>query len=260
MKLVVAGKGGSGKTSISGTLARLLARSGSRVLAIDADANPNLSLTLGIPSDRFNALPTLPSGLLLRDEEARVLRLTHPLEEICESYAVAGPDGVRLLVMAQPQQAGTGCLSLMHVTVRTIIEAAGDGLQDVCITDTEASVEHLSRATARYADAMLIVVEPYCTSLETGRRTAALALDLGVPEIALVVNKIRDDSDEARAREFAERHGLELAGLIPFDTVMMVAERAGIAPFDQDPEAPMVTAVAELGRSLLDGARLSLRR
>ncbi len=48
MKLVVAGKGGSGKTSISGTMARLLARDGHRVLAIDADSNPNLALTLGI--------------------------------------------------------------------------------------------------------------------------------------------------------------------------------------------------------------------
>lgn len=106
MKLVIAGKGGSGKTSIAGTLARVLARSGHRVLAIDADSNPNLSLTLGIPADRFNSVPTLPRDLLQRTESGR--RLTKSLEEICSSHSVDGPDGVSLLVMAHPQHAGAG--------------------------------------------------------------------------------------------------------------------------------------------------------
>jgi len=60
MKLAIAGKGGSGKTSISGTMARLLARSGRRVLAIDGDSNPNLALTLGIPAERMSDMPVLP--------------------------------------------------------------------------------------------------------------------------------------------------------------------------------------------------------
>lgn len=106
MKLAVAGKGGSGKTSISGTMARLLARSGHRVLAIDGDSNPNLALTLGIPAERINEMPTLPRDLLERDESGT--RLTKTLEEVCESHSLEGPDGVVLLVMAHPQHAGTG--------------------------------------------------------------------------------------------------------------------------------------------------------
>ncbi len=66
MKLAIAGKGGSGKTSISGTMARLLARSGRRVLAIDGDSNPNLALTLGIPAERMSDMPVLPPDLLRR--------------------------------------------------------------------------------------------------------------------------------------------------------------------------------------------------
>lgn len=106
MKLVIAGKGGSGKTSISGTLARLLARQGRRVLAIDADSNPNLSLTLGISAERFNSVPTLPRDLLQRTTEGA--RLTKSLDEIRASHSLEGPDGVNLLVMAHPQHAGTG--------------------------------------------------------------------------------------------------------------------------------------------------------
>ena len=106
MKLAVAGKGGSGKTSISGTMARLLARRGHSVLAIDGDSNPNLGLTLGIPMERYNELPTLPRDLIQRTERGTELRRT--LDEICASHALAGPDGVTLLVMAHPQHAGTG--------------------------------------------------------------------------------------------------------------------------------------------------------
>ncbi len=106
MKLAIAGKGGSGKTSISGTMARLLARRGHRVLAIDADSNPNLALTLGIPSERMSEVPTLPRDLLRRTEHG--VQLTKSIEEICESHSLSGPDGVTLLVMAHPQHAGTG--------------------------------------------------------------------------------------------------------------------------------------------------------
>jgi CO dehydrogenase maturation factor len=106
VKLAVAGKGGSGKTSISGTMARSLARSGRTVLAIDGDSNPNLALTLGIPAERFNDLPTLPRDLLERDVSGT--RLTKSLEEVCESHSLEGPDGVTLLAMAHPHHAGTG--------------------------------------------------------------------------------------------------------------------------------------------------------
>jgi CO dehydrogenase maturation factor len=106
MKLAVAGKGGSGKTSISGTMARVLARGGRSVLAIDGDSNPNLALTLGIPAERMSDLPTLSRDLLERTEEGP--RLTATLEEICETHSLEGPDGVSLLVMANPEHAGTG--------------------------------------------------------------------------------------------------------------------------------------------------------
>jgi len=106
MKLAIAGKGGSGKTSISGTMARLLARDGYNVLAIDGDSNPNLALTLGIPPERMNDLPTLPRDLLKRTEEG--VELTKSLDEVCDSHSLAGPDGVTLLVMAHPQHAGKG--------------------------------------------------------------------------------------------------------------------------------------------------------
>jgi CO dehydrogenase maturation factor len=255
MKLAVAGKGGSGKTSISGTLARVLARDGRRVLAIDGDSNPNLALTLGIPVERFNSVPTLPRNLLRRTESG--VEMTKTIDEVRASHSLEGPDGVTLLVMAHPgpEEAGTGCLCSMHATVRTIINSVPDSEEDVCILDTEASPEHLTRGTTKYAEMMLTVVEPYYKSLETGRRMAALARDLGIERVVLIANKIRDEGDEQAVREFAEQNELEVGGVVPFDRSMPDAELARMSPIDFAPDAPAVAAIAELSRStLFDGA------
>src|ERR671939_800565 len=105
----------------------------------------------------------------------------------------------------------------MSAWVRSVIEAAGEATEDVCILDTEASPEHLSRGTARYADALFAVVEPYYKSLETGRRMAVLANDLGLERVALIANKIRDDSELQAVREFAAQHQLDVAAVGPYD-------------------------------------------
>ena len=81
MKLAIAGKGGVGKTSICGTLARVLAHDGYRVLAIDNDMNPNLSLTLGIPSEVMTQLPSFGHDVVQRDEKGS-FELLMEVEEI----------------------------------------------------------------------------------------------------------------------------------------------------------------------------------
>ena len=106
MKIAIAGKGGSGKTSISGTMARTLARGGRSVLAIDGDSNPNLALTLGLPAEAMTEMPTLTRDMLKRTESGS--ELTQTLDEICATHSITTPDGVTLLVMANPQHAGTG--------------------------------------------------------------------------------------------------------------------------------------------------------
>jgi CO dehydrogenase maturation factor len=143
----------------------------------------------------------------------------------------------------------------MHATVRSVLEAASGAADDVCILDTEASPEHLSRGTAQYAETMLIVVEPYYKSLETGRRMALLGRDLGIPRVALVGNKLTDEREVHAVREFASRHGIELAGFVPFDEGLPESERAEQAPLDFAPDGPAVAAIAELGRELARDGR-----
>ena len=133
--------------------------------------------------------------------------------------------------------------------MRSVIEVA----EDVCILDTEASPEHLARGTARYADAMLTVVEPYYKSLETGRRMAVLGKDLGLEYVALVANKVKDERDRAAVDEFARANGLDIAAVIPFDERLQEAERAGVAPLDHAPDTAAMVAIGELAKAMAGG-------
>ena len=251
MKLAIAGKGGSGKTSISGTMARVLARSGRAVLAIDGDSNPNLAVTLGIPPAETDSLPTLRSDMIRRGDGG--VELVTTLDAIVDGHGVDGPDGVKLLVMAHPQHGGTGCLCSVHATVRSVMQEAANGEDEVVLLDTEASPEHLTRGTTRYAETMLCIVEPYYKSLETGRRMAALGRDLGLPRIALVANKVRDDREREAVESFAARHDLEIAGIVPFDPALPEAERAETSPLDFAPDAPAVRAITDIAKREVNG-------
>ena len=111
MRVAIAGKGGTGKTTISGTLARLLARRQRQVLAVDADTNPNLHAILGIPYEAASQIVDLPRDLLERrtdeDGTVRTVFAADP-EEVLAEYGVNGPDGIRLIVMGKVGHAGAG--------------------------------------------------------------------------------------------------------------------------------------------------------
>ena len=111
MKIAIGGKGGSGKTTIAGTLARVLAARGFRVVALDDDSNPNLALTVGVPSGRATGLPALPRDMLEERTDGAGqswLELTIPTDAFIDRYGVAAADNLMLLVMGQPSHGGSG--------------------------------------------------------------------------------------------------------------------------------------------------------
>ena len=111
MKIAIAGKGGTGKTTIVGTLARVYARQGRRVLAIDADSNPNLALTLGLSREETAALTPLPRTLLEDQTDAdgkKTVGLRISAEDIARQYGVSTPDGVTMMLMGKVDHAGAG--------------------------------------------------------------------------------------------------------------------------------------------------------
>ncbi len=222
LKLGVVGKGGVGKTTVAGLLARAWAERGRTVVAIDTDSNPNLGLSLGLSLAETEAVPVLPRSAVVGGGGGLAAA------DLLQQYGRRTPAGPTLLSAIKVAQAGAGCTCGGHATVRSLL---ADALTDVDLTlvDMEAGLEHLSRSggTLAHADLLLVVCEPTRKSVVTAVRTAALAADLGIPQVLAVGNKLRGAEDHDYLRAALTQEGLAIAGMLPYEEDVARADRAG---------------------------------
>lgn len=250
LRIAVAGKGGAGKTTVSATLSRLLARRGHPVLVIDGDSNPNVGVALGLSHEAHAAIPPLPLGLVSRRLDGPALK--DPVESIVERYGTTAPDGVSVLHMAMPAHADEGCLCSSHATVSAILADTGRTRESVTLLDLEASPENFSRGTTRHVDALLFVVEPYYRSLETARRMGVLAAELPIPRVWVVANKLRSPGDVEAIDEFFANHDLHVAARVPWGDTVLDADKEGVPLLDYEPDGAVVAAIDALADRLLE--------
>ncbi|MCW4033478.1 MAG: AAA family ATPase [Candidatus Bathyarchaeota archaeon] len=246
MKIAITGKGGVGKTFITGTLARLLARDGFDVLAIDIDPAMNLSYALGIKAEMASKIIPISENQELIEERVGtgpVYSLTPNVKDIAEKYGVKGPEGVLLLVMGTVRSGGSGCMcnanSLIHALIRHLMLER----KDVVIMDTEAGLEHLGRATVKGFEILLCVVEPGKQSLATAKKISDLAKDLGIKKVFAIANKIMKEEDMNFIEENLKTYGIKIMGSVPFDEEILKADNMAIAPIDFASNSNAVKAI-----------------
>ncbi|MDP9444922.1 MAG: cobalamin biosynthesis protein CobN [Actinomycetota bacterium] len=244
MRLAVAGKGGAGKTTISATVARLAARSDRSVVAVDADANPNLAVALGMAPQAAASLGPVPPALVSRRLGGP--SLTEPVDGVLDRFSLTGPDGVRLVGMGAPAHADEGCLCSAHAVVAALLDDLGADRGRLVVVDMEASPEHLSRGTIRHTDVVCFVAEPYYRSLETVSRMAALAAELAIPRVVVVANKIRSAGDADAVADFCDRRGLPLVATVPWSDAVAAADQACAAVVDWPGTEPVTDALMGL--------------
>lgn len=254
VKVAVAGKGGAGKSVVAGTLARVLARRGERVLALDSDLMPGLAFSLGAdpppPAAPLAGAAERPEG-----ERWRLRKGIGPVRAI-ERFATEAPDGVVLLQAGKLSAEGlpaimgsiTAYYHVIHRLPRARVYAGW-----TIVGDLPAGPRHPAYDWMPYADTLLLVVEPTWQSALTARRVARVvrARDPGIAVLA-AANKVREPGDAGRV---AEMLGERPVAAIPADEAIGRAERAGAAPLDFAPRAPAVAAITALAERLSSRAR-----
>ncbi|HEU0265536.1 MAG TPA: carbon monoxide dehydrogenase accessory protein CooC, partial [Geobacterales bacterium] len=240
MKIAVSGKGGVGKTTLAGALARLYASAGRTVLAVDADPDCNLASAVGLPPEQAELIKPLAdeADLIEARTGARpgssggIFALNPKVDDLADRYGVIHA-GVRLLVMGKAKGAGSGCYCPENSLIRRLLAHLVVRADEVVILDMEAGIEHLTRGTGRHVDAFLVVVEPGQRSLQTARQVLELAHGLGIQKVWLVGNKVRSAEDERFITDGLPQ--IPLLGFIPYAADVVAADLAGSSPFDTAP-------------------------
>ena len=241
LKLAVSGKGGVGKTTVSAMLASLYGRKGTPVLAVDADPSPNLASALGVSKEVREKIVPLSQMLDLIEERTGVrpgssygamFRLNPQVDDLVDKFGLRVTDKVSLLVLGSVESGGSGCFCPENALLRRLVKHMVLDRDEVLIMDMEAGVEHLGRGTAEGVDLMLIVVEPGLRSVETAMRIRSLAADVGITNVAGVVNKVRTQEDLDAIRQELDKIGISCIGSVSLDAGMVRADLSGSSPME----------------------------
>jgi CO dehydrogenase maturation factor len=250
--LAVTGKGGAGKSVIAGTLARLLARRGRKVLALDSDPMPGLTMSLGAEEP-----PEPPLNQAAENYEKfrwRPRKGIGPVRAI-QRFSTKAPDGVRLLTLGKADKDGLvhiqGSVLAYHNTVNRLHRAKT--FRDwIVIADIPAGPRQVGAGFAAFARTYLVVVEPSWPSGLAACRVARVARARSVDDIRFVASKVAGEED---VRHIERLVGAKVFASVPLDEAVASAERRGVALLDAAPEAEAVRAIEGLAEKLEPSVR-----
>ncbi len=249
--IAMAGKGGTGKTTIAAMVLKYLHERGDgAVLAIDADPSSNLNVVMGLELEATIGdvreetaakvgAGSMPAGMAKRDY------LEYRINE-----ALVEGKGLDLIAMGRPE--GPGCYCAANHVLRECVDRIAGGYRYVVI-DNEAGLEHLSRRTTRDVDYLLVVSDPTVRGIVTAGRVAGLVKELRtrVGKVLLVVNRVQGELHPTVLEEI-ERQGLELAGTIPLDPEVGSLDAQGRPLVELPSNSAVYVAVEAIMDGLLD--------
>lgn len=238
--IAVAGKGGSGKTTIASLVAYNLVRAGrTPILAVDADPNANFSIGLGLAASetvaslREEALRDTPAGM------SKIEFVNMRLQE-----SIIEGEHIDLLVMGRPE--GPGCYCAVNNLLRGHLSKVSKSYKYVVI-DNEAGMEHLSRRTTDDVDLLLLVAEPTVVGLRScaNVREIAKSLPVKIRNSCLLINKA-NRSFTQEVKECLEKINVACTGEIPYDAQIIEASEKGLSLQDLSESSAAAAAVKNM--------------
>ena len=239
--IALAGKGGSGKTTMAGLLIKYLVKKNKiPILAVDADCNANLNEVLGLEvKDTIgNAREEMKKGVVPGGMTKDIF-MEWKLEE-----AMVEAAGYDLIVMGQPE--GAGCYCAANTLLAGFMERLA-GNYPFVVMDNEAGMEHISRLTTKDVDILLIVTDTSRRGLQAALRIDKLArsLNIGVGKSYVIINQVKNTLS-AKALEMIKDAGLELAGSVPDDDTIYEYDFNGQPTIEMPEDSPSVQAAFEI--------------
>jgi CO dehydrogenase maturation factor len=236
----LAGKGGTGKTTIAGLLVKYLVNKGKTpVLAVDADSNVNLNEVLGLDVSETlgDAREEMKKGVATGMTKDIFMEMK--LEQ-----AVVESDGFDLIVMGRPE--GTGCYCAANTLLTQYLDRLINNYTSIVI-DNEAGMEHISRLTTNNIDLLLIISDASRRGILSAARILELTNELGlnIDRKLLIINQIKEDNKKILEKASKEHH-LELIGTIPEDKKIREFDLNGRPTINLGMESIAVQAVNEI--------------
>jgi len=246
----ISGKGGSGKTTLTALLLKVLLESGSNddIIVIDADPAMNLHELLGVNVEKSIAEIVEEFRRKVDDVEVAVGFSKDALIEYWVYRAIVEANGFDFLSMGRGE--GEGCYCYVNAVLTKITGKLVKNYS-VVLMDMEAGLEHLSRRTDRYVDTLIVMVDPSMMSFKTAEKIKQLVREVNIEakHMYIVGNRL-PKSSEGKLREWSEKVGYEFAGMIPEDEMILEYSVNGKPILDLPSNSPAVMAAREIARNI----------
>jgi CO dehydrogenase maturation factor len=234
-RVVITGKGGAGKTTLTALLCYLFAKEKYKVLAIDQDSQMNLSYALGFSQEEYEKIIPLSENADYIEEKIGAkpgqgwglfLSLNPTVDDVVKRFGVENEEGIKLLVMGTTKEAGQGCLCPENALLSAVMRYINLRKDEIILMDTQAGVEHFGRAMSEGFSQAIVITEPYFNSIQVALRTTKLTKQIGVKHIHLVINKGRNEKEKNNVLGFLEKEDFKFSSItyLPFEEKLLGME------------------------------------
>ena len=240
-RIAIAGKGGTGKTTVSSLIIRSLVEAGrGAVLAVDADPNSSLALALGMAPDTTLADVREEGNQIGRQSDSGMSK--QAAVELALQTAVCEGKGVDMVVMGRPE--GPGCYCYVNNMLRGFLDKLGDSYPYV-LMDNEAGMEHLSRRTTDKVDLLVIVYEPTVIGITTAQRLDDLRkkLPVMIKRRVFVANRVPVAGISPEASAMIDGAQVTPHAQVPIDQTIYEYSAAGRPVFDLPGDCAALTTI-----------------